>query len=126
MPLEPSGRGYQSDHWPPGGSEGEMRRWLKPSSLERMPTPLKHCCISYLQEISTMPELKGQSQAVEGLIASVVELEVGLHLEQGSEDPVGSTESMPAGRSGPDHGGASVASDGTSYRTATFKFHPVF
>ena len=71
-----------------------MRRWLKPSSLERMPTPLKHCCISYLQEISTMPELKGQSQAVEGLIASVVELEVGLHLEQGSEDPVGSTEKV--------------------------------
>ena len=31
------------------------KRWLKPSSLHRIPTPLKRCWMSHLQALSTIP-----------------------------------------------------------------------
>src|SRR5262249_40958761 len=34
-------------------------RWLQPSSLHRIPTPLKRCWMSHLQALSTIPEPSG-------------------------------------------------------------------
>jgi hypothetical protein len=39
------------------------KRWLKPSSLHRMPTPLKRCWMSHVQALSTMPEPSGNPKA---------------------------------------------------------------
>jgi len=40
------------------------KRWLKPSSLHRIPTPLKRCWISHLQALSTIPEPSGKPRAL--------------------------------------------------------------
>src|SRR2546425_857898 len=40
------------------------KRWLKPSSLHRIPTPLKRCWMSHLQALSTIPEPSGKSRSL--------------------------------------------------------------
>src|SRR5262245_44756813 len=40
------------------------RRWLKPSSLQRIPTPLNRCWMSHLQALSTIPEPSGKPRAL--------------------------------------------------------------
>jgi len=39
-------------------------RWLKPSSLHRIPTPLKRCWMSHLQALSTIPEPSGNPNSL--------------------------------------------------------------
>ena len=40
------------------------KRWLNPSSLQRMPTPLKRCWMSHLQALSTMPLPSGHPSSL--------------------------------------------------------------
>src|SRR2546428_2765357 len=40
------------------------KRWLKPSSLQRIPTPLNRCCISHVQALSTLPLPRGNPNAL--------------------------------------------------------------
>ena len=40
------------------------KRWLKPSSLHRIPTPLKRCWMSHLQALSTIPEPSGKPSSL--------------------------------------------------------------
>jgi len=39
-------------------------RWLKPSSLHRIPTPLKRCWMSHLQALSTIPDPRGNPSSL--------------------------------------------------------------
>src|SRR4030095_4241853 len=40
------------------------KRWLKPSSLHRIPTPLKRCWMSHLHALSTIPEPSGSPSSL--------------------------------------------------------------
>src|SRR5215813_10212957 len=40
------------------------KRWLNPSSLHRMPTPLKRCWMSHLQALSTIPDPSGKPSSL--------------------------------------------------------------
>ena len=40
------------------------KRWLNPSSLPRIPTPLQRCWMSHVQALSTMPEPRGKPSAL--------------------------------------------------------------
>ena len=42
----------------------KCKRWLKPSSLQRIPTPLKRCWMSHLQALSTIPLPMGKPRAL--------------------------------------------------------------
>jgi hypothetical protein len=37
---------------------------LKPSSLQRIPTPLKRCWMSHLQALSTIPDPRGKPSSL--------------------------------------------------------------
>src|SRR6266571_1960031 len=39
-------------------------RWWKPSSLHRIPTPLKRCWMSHLQALSTIPDPRGNPSSL--------------------------------------------------------------
>ena len=41
-----------------------MSKWLKPSSLQRMPTPLKRCWMSHFTALSTKPLPSGMPSAL--------------------------------------------------------------
>ena len=77
------------------------KRWLKPSSLHRIPTPLKRCWMSHLQALSTIPAAQRQSQFLVHRIVDVLAMPLQIRIHRRARCPVPCRATPPRPRPRP-------------------------